>query len=182
MMLPEIRVLIERAEMRRAALEGLLEAVPGDYWDRRAPEDEWSAVEHLRHVATVDDLLVSLLREVESGLDEVWLAGGAPSGDDRIAAMRSVEGLSVEELAGRMRGARQRAARQVGRLGQVALETAVIMPGAVDAWGMPVRWPLRRYLVAWVEHDDVHGTAIRRAISTPPDLSTIMVTQRRPGA
>ncbi len=181
MMLPEIRVLIERAEMRRAALEGLLEAVPGDYWDRRAPEDEWSAVEHLRHVATVDDLLVSLLREAGTGLDEVSL-GGAPGEDDRIAAMHSVERLSVEELVRRMRGARQRAVRQVGRLGQEALETAVLMPGAVDAWGMPVRWALRSYLVAWVGHDDVHAAAIRRAISTPPDLSTIMVTRRRRGA
>ncbi len=179
-MLPEIRVLIERAEMRRAALEGLLEAVPGDYWDRRSPEDDWSALEHLRHVATVDDLLVSLLGEVESGLDEVSLTGG-PGGDERIAAMHWVEGLSVEELVGRMRGARQRAARQVGRLGQDALETAVLMPGAVDAWGLPVRWPLRSYLVAWVEHDDVHAAAIRQAISTAPDLSTIMVTRRRHG-
>lgn len=177
-MLPEIRVLIERAEMRRAALESLLAAVPGDYWKRRAPEEEWAAVEHLRHVATVDDLVVGILREAEAGRREVAL--GDPNAEDpRLVAMRAVGELSVEELVQRMRESRGRAVWQVGRLGPDSLETAVVMSGAVDAWGLPVRWPLRTYLAAWVEHDDVHAGAIREAISTPPDLSTIMMARRR---
>jgi len=169
--------------MRRASLEDLLAAIPEDYWDRRPPGDEWTAAAHLRHVATVDDLLVEVLAAAKAGAEEVILGGSNAGGSDdaRTDAMRSVEGLSIEQLIRRMRDSRAGAIARIGRLGGAGLESMVLFPGAVDAWGTPLRWPLRSYLASWVEHDGVHAEAIRAAVSTPPDLATVMLTRRQAG-
>ena len=57
---PEVRTLVERAAARRHVLEGLIASVPDDYWDRQASDDAWTALDHVRHVATVDSMLVEL--------------------------------------------------------------------------------------------------------------------------
>jgi hypothetical protein len=175
---PEVQVLVQRAMMRRSTLEDLVAAIPPSYWARQAPGDDWTAAAHLRHLATVDDFIVEILDAVRSGQPEVGLGSSAIE-DRRLEAIRSLEGSPLEEVVQRLRTSRPTALALVARLGPVELEAVVIAERTVDAWGAPLRWPLRTYLAAWAEHDDVHAHAIREAVSTHPDLSAVMLTHRR---
>lgn len=73
---------------------------------------------------------------------------------------------------------RARLVALLGQLGARHMEARVFVAGVVDGWGEPVAWELRRYLAAIPEHDSEHEAAIRRAVSSAPDLSAVAVAQR----
>lgn len=181
-MLPEVRTFIERADAHRRSLEGLIEAVPEDYWERRADADAWTAHNHLEHLATIEDLLAEDLDRVIAGVGVLWI-GGSPDAAvlerRRTAAMAEVAALPVEDLAERMSTARQHAGNRLALLTPQALEVRVMVPGVVDLWGQPLGLLLREYLAAWPTHDSEHEAAIRRAMTRPPDMSAVALTQKR---
>ncbi len=178
-MLPEVRVLIERAAARRLALEGLLDALPDDYWGRSAPGDGWPIRSHVEHLATIEGLVAETVRTVQVGDRYVW-AGGANTtaalAELRAAQMASVAGATREALRAAMARSRAGLVAALASLEPVHLDAAVLVAGVVNAWGKPVGFSLREYLGAWpdVEHD----AAIRRALETPPDLSAAALVRR----
>ncbi len=181
-MLPEVRTFIERADAHRRSLEGLIDAMPGDYWERRAEADMWTARNHLEHVATIEDLLAEDLERVIAGVGQMWV-GGSPDAAvlerRRTAAMAAVAALTVKDLTECMSTARRHAGNRLALLTPQALEVRVMVPGVVDAWGQPLGLLLREYLAAWPTHDTEHEAAIRYAITRPPDMSAVALTRRR---
>ena len=174
--IPELRTLVERAAGRRHMLEGLIESVPDDYWQRQASGDDWTALDHLRHVATVDRMLVELLTAAQESDEELWAGDTSDEAEleaRRVALMDGVREQTFEALVETMRGSREAAFEVVLGLPAAALEREVRVAGA------PQGFPLRTYLAVWAEHDSEHEAAIRRAIETPPDATTLTLAARR---
>ncbi|MEO9254213.1 MAG: DinB family protein [Tepidiformaceae bacterium] len=181
-MLPEIRTFVERAIAHRQLLDDLLDVIPDEYWLRRAIGEDWNARNHLEHVATADDLLDGDLERVIAGSPQIWLGGNADAavlGELRRGAIDAVADESIRGLREQMARGRERTLASLGQLRSVHLETAVFVPGLMTAWGEPFRLPLREYLAAWPSHDSEHEAAIRRAITSPPDLSAVALTRRK---
>lgn len=172
---PEIRTLVERAAARRQVLEGLIESVPDDYWERQAG-DAWTALDHLRHVATVDAMLVELLEAAQESNEELWAGNTndvAMLEARRVALMDRVREQPVETLVETMRESREGAVAAALQMPAAALDREVRVAGA------PQPLPLRTYLAIWAEHDSEHEAAIRQAIEAPPDASTLTLAARR---
>lgn len=180
-MLPEIRTLVERAATQRALLDDLLDAVPDGYWPRRAAGEAWSARQHLEHLATIERLLREDVGRVREAGGVAWIGGSADVAEfaaAREAALAAVADESTGGLREQMAANRGELVGMLAGLNVEELELAVAFPGVVDSWGGPLRWSLRRYLAAWPAHDVEHAAAIRAALATPPDLSTIAITRR----
>jgi hypothetical protein len=96
-------------------------------------------------------------------------------------AVEASGGFQPEELRLRITDARAGVVVRIRELSLPQLEAGIRIAGVTDRWGAPRRWTLREYLEAWTRHDPEHEESIRRAISTPPDLSTVVLTQRRRG-
>ena len=179
---PEIRTLVERAAARRQVLEGLIESVPDDYWERQASGDAWSALDHLRHVATVDAMLVELVEAAQDPDEELW-AGKTSDAEvleaRRVALMDRVREQPVETLLETMLESRAGAVEAVLGMSVETLDREVRVAGVQTAWGEPQAFPLRSYLAVWAEHDGEHEAAIRQAIETPPDVTTLTLAARR---
>jgi DinB superfamily len=180
-MLPEVRVLIERAAARRFALEGLLDAIPADYWARSAPGDAWPVRGHVEHLATIEEMVAETVRAINSGDREAW-AGGASTvqalGERRGSLMAAVGASSNGQLRERMASSRNDLAWSLAALEPAHLDAGVLVAGIVDTWRQPVRFTLRQYLSSWPEHDVEHDASIRRALATTPDLSTAALVRR----
>ena len=174
--LPELRTLVERAAARRHVLEGLVASVPEDYWQRQASGDEWTALDHLRHVATVDGMLVELVQAAQESDEALWAGDTSDPAvleERRVALMAGVREQTVETLVETMRASREGAAQAVLGMSVAALDRDVRVAGA------PQPFPLRTYLAVWTEHDGEHEAAIRRAIETPPNATTLTLAARR---
>lgn len=183
-MLPEVRVILERAATRLTSLEGLIDAVPEGYWARRASGEAWSAHDHLAHLATIDVLTSETLAEILDGAPVAWLAGTTVPIElaaRRTASLQEAQAATPRTLRERMRQTRAELARVVSSLNGASLESNICVAGVLDAWGEPIAFGVRRYLAALPEHDTGHELAIRRAITTAPDLSTVALTRRRSG-
>ena len=180
-MLPEVRTLVQRAVAHRFALEGLFDALPESYWERGAPGDAWSARNHLQHLATVEAVLVEDLGRVVDGANDLWLGGAADAAlfhERRAANMEAVSDLPCAALRAEMSANRAHAVNTLGALTADHMEASLRIPGVVDRWGQHVRYSLREYLTSWPNHDVAHESAIRAAISAPPDLSAVALTRR----
>lgn len=181
--IPEMRTLVERAATRRHVLEGLIASVPDEYWERRAPGDDWTALDHVRHVATVDAMMVELVEAAERPGEELW-AGGAREADElearRTELMDGVRDQDIHALVATMRESREAAVGALLALSQGALDREVRVAGVLTPWGEPHASSLRVHLGGWAaEHDREHEAAIRRAIETPPDLTALTLAARR---
>ena len=179
---PEVRTLVERAASRRHALEGLIAAVPEAYWGLRAAGDQWTALDHVRHVATVDVVVVELAEAAGAPGEALWVGGArnAAALEERRAGL--MEGVREQErgaLIETMRRSREDAMRALLAAPVGALERGVRVAGSLTAWGEPRAFTLRSWLAAWAEHDGEHEAAIRRAIETPPDATALTLAARR---
>jgi hypothetical protein len=180
-MLPEVRVLLERAEARRHVIHGLLEVVPEAFWLRSASGDAWSARSHVAHLGAMDGPVATLLGRASFGAPEAWLydtSDPAALESVRSTAMAQLVYSSPQELLRALAQARHAVVAALEELRPAELEMHVLVAGAADGWGRQMRWPLRDYLRHWAEHDAVHETAIREAFTTPPDLSAVALTRR----
>ena len=181
--LPEMRTLVERADAHRHVLEGLIASVPEDYWDRQAPDDAWAALDHVRHVATVDRMVVELLEAAERPEEELW-AGGvrdeAALEARRVELMDGVRDQDIHELVATMRESREAVVVALLAIRVEALDREVRVAGVVTPWGEPHASSLRAHLTGWAgQHDGEHEAAIRRAIETPPDVTALTLAARR---
>src|SRR5512141_1099719 len=93
-MLAEVRVLLERSAARRLTLEGLLDALPADYWDRAAAGEAWSIRQHVGHLAGADEMMSELVEDVLSGAASAWV--GRTEDPAMLASMRQ-RSVSVAE-------------------------------------------------------------------------------------
>ena len=181
-LVPEVRTLLERAEARRLVLEGLIASVPREYWERRAPEDAWSAFDHFCHLATIDSFLSELLAAAAEAGQILWVAGTSDAREleaRRILMMESVTALGIPELREAMRQSRAVTVEALQALPPESLGRDVRVAGVDSPWGEPRVFALRAYLTLWAEHDSDHEGAIRRAIETPPDASALSLAARR---
>ncbi len=180
-MLPELQVLLDRAAVRRAILDGLLDVIPTSDWGRRAEGDAWTIENHIQHLATIEALTIETIAGVVRDEHEAW-AGGTERVADlmeaRARSMARVEELEPGELRARMAESRAAMMRAVAGLEPQQLDATVRIAGLTDSWGRPAGMSLRVYLRAWTEHDMEHDAAIRRALQAPPDLSTAAMVRR----
>ena len=181
-MLPEVRVLLERARSARLSIDGLLDVLPADYWSRAEAGSRWDVRDQLAHIASADGMLRDLLRAVASGQPAVWVGGTEDAAEllaRREAPLTELAAVPLDRL--RTLASETRAAIEPGfaTLNIAMLEAGVFIAGAVNRWGEPLRWELRQYLASWASHDSAHEASIRGAIATTPDLSTVALTQRR---
>lgn len=179
MILPEVRVYLERAETARAVLESLLDIMPAEYFELRPAPAEWDIATHVAHIATADAPLGRLARAAADGKTAVALApdGAAAFFAEREATIAIAAAHSLAELRPAMREARSDVAAAVARLDLRALECQVLLPAA-DAWGQPLAISLRQYLATWAVHDRGHEGAIRHAASTPPSPAMLAAAAR----
>jgi hypothetical protein len=180
-MLPEVRVLLERARTRRHAILGLLDVAPEAFWLRTAPGDGWSARAHTAHLAAIDGPLATLARRAAAGAPEAWLfdvSDPLELESARASAMAAMADGSPRQLREALEAARLPIAAALEPLRPASLEMRVMVAGDVDSWGRQLSWSLRDYLGHWAEHDALHEAAIRAAFTTPPDLSAVAITRR----
>ena len=165
----------ERAMARRLSLLGLVAVVPPSYWARREAGDDWTARQHLDHLATADGLLRRALASADTG---------EPLGDGyaalRTRLMEGVESLGLDQVVAAMANDRDRTLRELESTPAALLDVIVVLPGVTDPFGNSTGWPVRQFLSAWAEHDTVHELAIRRAITTPPDAASFAVAAWKP--
>jgi hypothetical protein len=147
--------------------------VPGDFWARREPGEEWTARNHLEHLATADALLRETIDATgrRADLDVSYI-------ERRAQLMGSVEGASLAELRERMETERSATIASLARFDALLLDDRVLIPGAVDSFGQGIAVPLRTMFTAWAEHDTGHEVAIRTAITTHPDAASLAAAAR----
>ena len=180
--LAEVRTLLERAAAGRLTLEGLIAAVPADYWERRGGGDAWAALDHLRHVATIDVLVIELVEVVAEPGTALWVGGTRDAevlDARRVALMAGLQGREIDELRAAMRRSRAAAVEALLALTPAALEREVRVAGVTTPWGEPRAFALRAWLAHWAAHDGEHERAIRRAVETPPDAATLTLAAGR---
>jgi hypothetical protein len=180
-MVPEVRVLLDRANRHRYAILELLDTAPEQFWRRAVPGDAWSARAHVAHLVTMDEPVAALARAAASGARVAWIFGTAEAGvmeAARMAAMAEFSGADPGDLRSALVSARTGLREALDALSGNSLEMDVLVAGAVDAWGRQHTWPLRDYLRHWAEHDRIHEAAIRAAFTAPPDLSAVALTRR----
>ena len=175
MMLPVVRVLIERAESARFRLVGLAEVLPEAMLDQSQPGDLWSARFHLAHALTSDTLSLELIDGGSPAQFGGWFVELEPR---RLAAIEAGAMQPVRELLDTAAAERRRMVRALATLGPSDLEETAALP-ARSAWGEPARITLYQYLEAWSAHDPGHEQAIRLAILARPDLSAVALARRR---
>lgn len=176
MMLPVVRVLVERAANARHRLLGLVEVLPEEMLERRETADGWSVRVHLAHALSTDGLLVQLLEREGADQFAAWLASLEVS---RTTAISAAAQTPVSALLQHAADDRSRLLTAMEALRPVDLDAGAAVPGVRTAWGDPRRITLYEYLQAWSGHDGDHEQAIRRAILSRPDLSAVALTQRR---
>jgi Mycothiol maleylpyruvate isomerase N-terminal domain len=179
-MLLEVRTLAGRAIASRVQLDDLLDVVPAGHWQRSEPGAAWTARNHLEHLATVDRSLEADIERTREG--DSWIGGSADAAAFRAARAEAIARLSDHkegELRTLMQNARRGVTLALGRIGPNQLETRLFVPGMPDRWGQPASVSLREYLVSWANHDREHADAIRRAVTTPPDLSAAALAMSR---
>lgn len=169
MVIPEVHTLIERAAAARERLVGLLEVLPAEYWERRAPDDRWCVRDHAAHTAAVDELVTELLRGA-SGEAALWLGD---TGDPAVLhALRERRRVAFAEeppapMIAAMGRARDGVVGALVRMDGAALDLPLFVAGVVNGWGQPIGFTLRTYLAQWAVHDLAHDAAIREAIRQP---------------
>ncbi|HEX6029835.1 MAG TPA: DinB family protein [Tepidiformaceae bacterium] len=169
----EVRLLAERASVRRISLLGLLEVIPPDFWPRREPGEEWTARNHLEHVATADALLRETIDAVvrQADLEVSYI-------ERRAQLMDAAAGVSLLELRDRMETERAATIASLAGVDALLLDELILIPGSVDSFGQGVALPLRTVVTAWAEHDTGHEIAIRTAITTHPDAASLAAAAR----
>ncbi len=180
--IPEVRTLFERAAARRHVLEGLIASVPDDFWARRAADDDWTALDHVRHVATFEGIVIELADAARRPGEELWVGNAREAAALEARRIRLMEGVAeqgITELAATMRASREAAVEALAALPQAALDREVRIAGATAPLGAPHTFTVRACLAIWAEHDGEHEAAIRRAIETPPDLTALTLAARR---
>jgi hypothetical protein len=170
MMHPVLRVLVERAAVRRFSILGLASVIPDDFWTRRAPSDEWAAHQHLVHALSADAAVAEF---IAGKLEGPGLEAA------RARAMAEAAELPLPELIERAAAGRSQLIEVLTEMTPADLERALPISGAVNAWGEQLSITVFQYLEQWAAHDAVHEAAIREAIATSPDLTTIAITRRR---
>ena len=180
---PEVQTLVARAAARRLVLDGLIAAIPDDYWERRAPGDAWSASDHLRHLATIDGFLGALLETAAASGQALWVAGTHDAAEleaQRAEMMDAVSDRNAGELRLAMHESRAMTVVALQALRPESLGRDIRIAGVTSPWGEPKVFELRAYLSVWAEHDGDHESGIRHAIETPPDASALSLAARRP--
>ncbi len=177
--LAEVRTLVERAAAARLILDGLIAAVPADYWERHGG-DAWTALDHVRHIATIDVITVEL---AAAQVGKVLWVGGTRDAEvleaRREALIAGVRGQGLSELRATMRRSREAAVEAVLALSPAGLEREVRIAGGTTPWGEPRAFTLRTWLAHWAAHDGEHERAIRRVIETPPDTGALTLAAAR---
>lgn len=178
MILPEVRVIIERAATTRFELEGLLEVVPEAAWEYPSIAEGWFARTHLGYLVATDLATAELSDAAEQTQGELWV--GSSSSLEAIAARlaESAAEASAQPIAAirdELGRARRRLAASFAELSYQALERDALLPGQVDAWGAQRSMSMRQYLTAWLAHEPAQIAAIRAAIAKPPDMSAVSI-------
>lgn len=176
MMLPVVRVLVQRAESARFQLEGLVSVLSEGSLEARADGDLWTVHLHLAHALSSDAPLTEYLAD-PSGLDlSTLFTSVVERRAEQIAAARH---KSLLELLASAREERSSLIRVLARLGAADLDRFGQLPGVRSAWGEPLELTLFKYLQSWSAHDGQHEASIRRAILARPDLAAVALTLRR---
>ncbi|MCC6961288.1 MAG: DinB family protein [Dehalococcoidia bacterium] len=175
MMLPVVRVLLERAETARYQLRGLLDVLPEDMLDWPDGGGGWTVRTHAAHALGTDRVITAFLSEGGSH-DFAAFVAGLP--DRRDEAITNANAATLTGLLREADAARMELAARFGMLGPADLAASAVVPGAGHWPGGERTLTLLDYLHAWSSHDGDHEQAIRRAIARRPDLSTIALTQR----
>ncbi len=179
MMNPVVRMLVQRAEARRYGLLELAMVIPEDYLSRRAQGDEWSARVHFVHALLTDRAVTLIVRAIAEGVDADHLGAVMESMiADRSAEIRSAEAQPTSGLVDASVADRANLYRELTRLTPAHLDAVLPVSGARNSWGQPLGISLVQYLEQWCHHDSGHEAAIRRAMATSPDLSTVALTRR----
>ena len=175
MMLPVVRVLLERAETARYQLRGLLDVLPEDMLEWPDASGGWTVRTHAAHALGTDRVITAFLSE-GPGRDFAAFVASLPARRDESIATAASATLDV--MLREADAARMELAARFGMLGPADLAASAVIP-------RPGHWPgqertitLLEYLHVWSSHDGDHEQAIRRAIARRPDLSTIALTQR----
>ena len=171
-----VRVFVERATARRQSLLELVSVVPGDSWTRKAPGEAWDAFHHLAHALSADsgvaDVIPEFVRHEPTSIQIEELLSR------RETVIAAAAGLDIESLVARGHQARREILATLERLHQTDLERQISFLDQRSAWSQPAQITLFAYLEQWSHHDAEHESAIRTAISTPPDLSAVAQTRR----
>ncbi|HCV00357.1 MAG TPA: hypothetical protein DGL25_04065 [Dehalococcoidia bacterium] len=179
---PEMHTLVARAAGRRHVLEGLIACIPDDYWERRAFNDSWTAVDHLRHVATVDRMIVELATAAQKPQEILWLGNTQDALELESKRLELMDGLAhqgIQRLVQAMQAAREAVVEALLVLPQTVLDQKIHVAGILTPWGEPHPFPLRTYLASWAEHDKEHEASIRLAIETNPDVTMLTLATRQ---
>lgn len=177
-----MHTLVARAASRRHVLEGLVSCIPADYWKRQAPNDSWTADDHLRHVATVDRMIVELATAARQPQTLLWLGNTQDAlelDSKRVALMDGLANQDIQRLVATMRAAREAVVEALLVLPQTALDQKIHIAGILTPWGEPHPFSLRNYLTSWAEHDKEHEISIRLAIETTPDVTMLTLAARQ---
>ena len=162
----------------------MLDALPDDYWGRVAQGESWSIRDQLAHLAVSDGMLATLIDEVMTGASRAWVGGTEDAStllELRVTPLRELEAIGTSELGLLVSSRRAELTGRLAGLEAQHLDVVVYVAGVVDRWGEPLSWRLREYLAAWTAHDPEHEASVRRAMTTPPDLSAVALTQNRRG-
>lgn len=176
MMLPVVRVLLERANSARFRFVELVQVLPDEMFSRQQAGDDWPVSLHVAHALSADAPLLELLASPGDVGLEAWLASLPQR---RATAIEQASVLPLSDLLQQAEKEREQLAATLARVPARALDESAALPGLRTAWGEPRRITLYEYLEAWSSHDGEHEQAVRLAILARPDLSAVALTRRR---
>ena len=145
--------------------------VPDEHWSRLAPEGQWQARDYISHLASIDPLLVGIMRSFQRE--------NAPSTESERQVQRfSIDdwnegeimkrrGHSIDELINEMREQRSSLNDALAALTDEQLDRTFHFGG--DKSRSPRDVKVANSLLALVHHDSWHMEDARRAIEGEPE-------------
>lgn len=155
---------IDRMAEERERLIAWVRTVPGEAWSRMAPGGVWQARDYVAHLASIDPLLVGLMRALQAGGTPAQGADGRPFSIDDWNEAQILERRSrpIEELIAAMERQRPDLNAAMADFTDEQLDTTFHFGG--DKSRSPRDITVAQFLAGLVYHDRWHMEDARRAI------------------
>jgi Mycothiol maleylpyruvate isomerase N-terminal domain len=162
---PDVAAVITELDAHRVRFEGFCRALSPEELSRTVPNSTWVVKDFVSHLATIDEPVESIFRNVHAGKGGAFTPeGGSPRhvdtwNDEAVAQRR---GRSLDEIFAE--AARRRAAIEeaMAELTQDDLDQVMTFGG--DSKRPAGKFQLLRYLRGWNKHDPMHVVDMMRAL------------------
>jgi hypothetical protein len=167
MAVPRAQDVVKRAAEERATFIEFIRGVPEDQWSNTAADGRWQARDYVAHLASIDPLITTWFRRVQSGGDTSSGYGDFSIDDWNEEMILVRRDAPIDDLLDEMARNRDDLNAALADFTDDQLDSTIHFGG--DSKRAPRDIQLHLYLQGWLFHDRWHTEDVRRAIAGEPE-------------